>query len=173
MTDQLWIDHVGGIVIFLAILLCISFFNLLTLKRLGTFPTLAVWPRVSLLVPARNEARNIEACAHGLLNQDYPDFEVIILDDESSDGTGEILERLAAQHSRLRVIKGQALPAGWLGKNWACQQTLTSSHRRLSAVHRRGHAPRSSHVARRHRRRGRHSSRSAQRHAAPGSQDLG
>ena len=122
MTDQLWIDHVGGIVIFLAILLLISAFNWFTLKRLGKFPDLTAWPRVSLLVPARDEAHHIEACVRSLLNQDYPDFEVISLDDESSDGTGEILERLAAQDSRLRVIPGQVLPAGWLGKNWACHQ---------------------------------------------------
>jgi chlorobactene glucosyltransferase len=122
MPDQLWIDHVGGIVIFLAILLLISCINLLTLKRLSAFPAPAHTPRVSLLVPARNEARNIEGCARGLLAQDYPDFEVIILDDESTDGTGEILERIAAEDQRLRVIRGQPLPAGWLGKNWACQQ---------------------------------------------------
>jgi chlorobactene glucosyltransferase len=122
MNYQLWIDHVGGIVIFLAILLLISFVNLLTLKRLGQFPALAIFPRVSLLVPARNEVGNIEACARGLLNQDYPAFEVIVLDDESKDGTGEILERLAAEDARLCVIHGQPLPTGWLGKNWACQQ---------------------------------------------------
>jgi chlorobactene glucosyltransferase len=122
MNDQLWIDHVGGIVIFLAILLLISFINLLTLKRLGKFPDPLHFPRVSLLVPARNEARSIERCVRGLLAQDYPAFEVIILDDESTDGTGEILAHLAAEDARLRVIHGQPLPAGWLGKNWACQQ---------------------------------------------------
>ena len=122
MPDQLWIDHLGGIVIFLAILLLISFINLLTLKRLGKFPDPPHTPRVSLLVPARNEARSIEGCARGLLAQDYPDFEVIILDDESTDGTGEILARLASEDKRLRVIGGQPLPSGWLGKNWACQQ---------------------------------------------------
>ena len=122
MAEQIWIDHVGGIVIFLAILLLISFINLLTLKRLGQFPASLIFPRVSLLVPARNEARNIEACARGLLNQDYPDFEVIVLDDESTDGTGEILKRLAAEDERLHVIHGRPLPAGWLGKNWACHQ---------------------------------------------------
>jgi len=122
MPDQLWIDHLGGIVIFLAILLLISFINLLTLKRLGKFPDPPHTPRVSLLVPARNEVRSIEGCARGLLAQDYPDFEVIILDDESTDGTGEILARLASEDKRLRVIGGQPLPSGWLGKNWACQQ---------------------------------------------------
>ncbi len=122
MNYQLWIDHVGGIVFFLAILLLISVFNLLTLKRLGRFSALPTFPRASLLVPARNEARNIEACARGLLNQDYPNFEVIILDDESTDGTSQILQRLAAEDARLRVMRGQPLPAGWLGKNWACQQ---------------------------------------------------
>jgi chlorobactene glucosyltransferase len=122
MNYQLWIDHVGGIVFFLAILLLISAFNLLTLKRLGRFPAPGSVPRVSLLVPARNEARNIETCARGLLHQDYPDFEVIVLDDESTDGTGEILQRLAAEEARLHVIRGQPLPAGWLGKNWACHQ---------------------------------------------------
>src|SRR5512143_2947371 len=91
MPDQLWIDHLGGIVVFLAILLLISFFNLLTLKRLGQFPSPSIFPSVSLLVPARNEARNIEACARSLLKQDYPNFEVIVLDDESTDGTGDML----------------------------------------------------------------------------------
>ncbi len=122
MTDQLWIDHVGGIVIFLAILLLISFVNLLTLKRLGQFSDPPYTPRVSLLVPARNEARNIEGCVRGLLAQNYPAFEVIVLDDESTDGTGEILKRLAAEDARLHVIHGHPLLPGWLGKNWACQQ---------------------------------------------------
>jgi chlorobactene glucosyltransferase len=122
MPDQLWIDHVGGIVFFLTVLLLISAFNWLTLKRLGRFPAPPTFPRVSLLVPARNEARSIEGCVRGLLAQDYPALEVIILDDESTDDTGEILKRLTTEDARLRVIHGQPLPPGWLGKNWACQQ---------------------------------------------------
>jgi len=122
MNSQLWIDHIGGVVVFLAILLLISFVNLLTLKRLDKFPPPPHTPRISLLVPARNEARSIEGCVRGLLGQAYPDFEVIVLDDESTDGTGEILERLTAEDARLRIIHGQPVPAGWLGKNWACQQ---------------------------------------------------
>jgi len=80
-------------------------------------------PLVSILVPARNEALNIEACVGSLLEQDYPRFELIVLDDHSDDGTGEIVRRLGLQHSGdRRVISGELLPAGWTGKGWACHQ---------------------------------------------------
>src|SRR5215204_5625039 len=62
---------------------------------------------VSVLVPARNEAANIEQCVRSLLAQDYPHFEVIVLDDQSEDGTGAILARLAAEDDRLRVPAGE------------------------------------------------------------------
>lgn len=80
-------------------------------------------PRVSILVPARNEAHNIEPCAASLLAQDYPDFELLVLDDHSEDGTGDLVRALGfrAAGSR-RVIPGAPLPAGWTGKNWACHQ---------------------------------------------------
>ena len=81
-------------------------------------------PRISVLVPARNEARVIERCVASLLAQDYPDFDVLVLDGGSTDGTGEILHRLSESDSRLHVLKGQPLPGGWLGKHWACQQLL-------------------------------------------------
>jgi chlorobactene glucosyltransferase len=77
---------------------------------------------VSILVPARNEAENIEACVRSLLAQDYPHFEVIVLDDQSEDGTGAILARLAAQDGRLRVLAGGPVRPGWLGKANACRQ---------------------------------------------------
>jgi chlorobactene glucosyltransferase len=80
------------------------------------------WPRVSVLIPARNEELNIEDCAASLLAQDYPDFEVIVLDDHSTDGTRPILDRLTAADPRLRVLDGTSLPPGWLGKHWACAQ---------------------------------------------------
>ncbi|NTV02897.1 MAG: glycosyltransferase [Chlorobiaceae bacterium] len=81
-------------------------------------------PRVSLLVPARNEESNIGGCVSSLLAQDYPDFEVIVLDDHSTDGTWRELERLAAGPGgqKLCFIKGAPLPDGWHGKAWACQQ---------------------------------------------------
>ncbi|MCC7105941.1 MAG: glycosyltransferase [Chloroflexi bacterium] len=79
-------------------------------------------PLVSVIVPARNEARCIERCISSILAQRYPAFEVIAIDDRSSDGTGEILARLARSDSLLRVISGEPLPPGWVGKCWAVYQ---------------------------------------------------
>lgn len=81
-------------------------------------------PMVSILVPARNEARNIEACAGSLLAQDYPRFELLVLDDHSEDATAEIARGLGVSESgeRARLLRGEALPAGWTGKGWACHQ---------------------------------------------------
>ncbi len=80
-------------------------------------------PLVSVLVPARNEARNIEPCVASLLAQDYPNYELIVLDDHSEDGTGEIVRRLGlGDAGRRRVMRGEPLPASWTGKGWACHQ---------------------------------------------------
>ena len=74
-------------------------------------------PSLSIIVPARNEAKNIEACVRAALAIDWPaSLEVIVLDDRSTDGTGEILARLASEDDRVRVLDGVELPAGWLGK---------------------------------------------------------
>jgi chlorobactene glucosyltransferase len=79
-------------------------------------------PRVSILVPARNEARSIEGCVQSLLDQDYSDFEVLVLDDHSTDETRDIVMRLARGNERLALLDGETLPDGWLGKHWACHQ---------------------------------------------------
>lgn len=80
-------------------------------------------PFVSVVVPARNEEPNIRACLTSLLGQDYPAFEVIVVDDQSTDGTGEIAKALAAQNpSLVTVLRGERLPEGWFGKPWACWQ---------------------------------------------------
>ncbi len=79
-------------------------------------------PLVSVLIPARNEARNIARCLDGALAQTYARYEVIVVDDGSTDATPDILARYAVQHPRLRVLKGRPLPNGWTGKSNACQQ---------------------------------------------------
>lgn len=76
-------------------------------------------PRVSIIVPARNEERNIAEALVSLLNLDYPDYELLAVNDRSTDGTGAILDRLAAGEPRLKVVHISELPAGWLGKNHA------------------------------------------------------
>lgn len=117
-----WFRHQLGIVIFLGVLLVIAVSNLLALRRLGKYPPPPYFPRISVLVPARNEEAVIENCVRSLLAQDYPDFEVLVLDDSSTDGTGDLLASLAREDGRLRVLAGQPLPEGWMGKHWACQQ---------------------------------------------------
>ncbi len=85
-------------------------------------------PLVSILVPARNEAQNIEACVSSLLAQDYPCFELIVLDDHSEDQTAALACALGlaldTEHARqpYRLVSGSPLPTGWVGKNWACHQ---------------------------------------------------
>ena len=73
-----------------------------------------------MIIPARNEARNIERCVRSVLSTTYPNLEVIVVDDHSSDGTGDIARRIAASDARLAVIPAPDLPPGWFGKQWAC-----------------------------------------------------
>ncbi len=76
-------------------------------------------PLLSIIVPARNEEKHIEAALQSLLNQDYRNMEILVVDDRSSDGTAAILDRMAQVHNRLRVSHIEELPEGWLGKNHA------------------------------------------------------
>ena len=117
-----WVYHQFSIAAFAACLVLIALSNWRLLRRVEEGARLSQWPRVSVLVPARDEEANIGDCVRLLLTQDYPDYEVIVLDDQSCDRTGEILAELAYQDCRLQVIASQALPAGWLGKHWACHQ---------------------------------------------------
>jgi len=93
-------------------------------------------PRVSIIVPARNEAKHIEAALVSLLQLDYPEYEVIVVDDRSNDATGAIIDRLdsewrergEASHHRLKVLHVGELPQGWLGKvhaMWKATQQAT------------------------------------------------
>ncbi len=76
----------------------------------------ARWPKVSLIIPACNEANTLEAAMRSRLAADYPDLEFILIDDRSTDGTGEIVDRIAAGDPRVRPVHIMELPPGWLGK---------------------------------------------------------
>lgn len=101
---------------------CITLLNVLMFPRLGQHlaNNSTPLPKVSILIPARNESRVIKTTLEHLLAQDYLDFEVLLLDDNSEDDTSEIAHSL--HHPRLTVMNGAPLPDGWLGKNWACHQ---------------------------------------------------
>lgn len=77
-------------------------------------------PFVSVVIPARNERRNIERCVRSVLATRYPNVEVIVVDDHSTDGTGELARAVAAGDARLRVLEAPPLEPGWFGKQWAC-----------------------------------------------------
>lgn len=107
----------------LAAMLAVALYNLCTAPRLERAGEPARLPKVSLLVPARDEAENLRRTLPTLLAADYPPLEILLLDDRSEDGTGEIARGLAASAGApLRVLRGTEPPPGWVGKNWACHQ---------------------------------------------------
>ena len=79
-------------------------------------------PLVSILVPARNEAENIKRCLLSLSKQDYPNIEILVLDDNSNDDTSIIVEDFAKKDNRVKLITGKPLESGWIGKSYACYQ---------------------------------------------------
>lgn len=95
--------------------------NFLFFPRLKiTQPTMQ--PKLSILIPARNETAVIGHTIRALLGQTYRNFELILLDDQSDDGTGASATQAANGDERFRLLAGTPLPPGWLGKNWACHQ---------------------------------------------------
>jgi chlorobactene glucosyltransferase len=82
-----------------------------------------VMPKVSIIVPVRNEEKYISKCLDSLLNQRYPNFEIIVIDDSSSDGTWDIVQRYTENFEQsLDAINAGPSPDGWIGKSWACYQ---------------------------------------------------
>lgn len=77
-------------------------------------------PLVSVVIPARDEARNVARCVGSVLATDWPALEVLVVDDHSTDGTGDIARAIAERDPRLRVLDNPPLPPGWMGKQWAC-----------------------------------------------------
>jgi hypothetical protein len=79
-------------------------------------------PLISVCVPARNEERNLEACVRSLLDGGYPNLEVLVYNDHSTDRTGTILQELIAADRRVRAVAVEPLPQGWNGKQFACDR---------------------------------------------------
>ncbi len=118
--DLLAFYTIGGV---LLITTTITVYNFFTAPRIlnQSYP-LPQKPLVSILVPARNEEKNIAETLRALLQQSYTNYEVIVLDDHSEDDTFQRAEEIARTTEKVTLVKGKPLPPGWVGKNWACFQ---------------------------------------------------
>jgi chlorobactene glucosyltransferase len=85
-------------------------------------------PPLTVIIPARDEAKRIGRCLDGLAAQHLPDLDIVVLDDNSSDDTAELARSFGGQLPGLRVIQGAPLPDGWAGKCWACWQAAQASN---------------------------------------------
>jgi chlorobactene glucosyltransferase len=102
--------------------LFLSVRNAITLDRLSFPPHKISSPRISVLIPARNEESNLPRCLDSLLEQDYDNYEIIVIDDNSTDNTGKIIGEYARKSPRITGLASKPLPEGWNGKAYACQQ---------------------------------------------------
>ncbi|MDH5569056.1 MAG: glycosyltransferase [Nitrosopumilus sp.] len=79
-------------------------------------------PKVSVILPARNEEEFINKCLDSLIDQDYKNYEIIVIDDSSEDDTQKIIFQYAEKHSKVIPVIARPKPVGWMGKNWACME---------------------------------------------------
>lgn len=79
-------------------------------------------PKVSIILPARNEEEFLGKCLDTLIDQDYPNYEIVVIDDSSEDDTGKIIAKYAQQNSKVIHVSARSKPEGWMGKNWACME---------------------------------------------------
>ena len=84
-------------------------------------------PKVSVILPARNEEGFIEKCLDTLLDQDYENYEIIAIDDSSTDDTGKIIKEYASKNPKVVHISARPKPDGWMGKNWACMEGYSAA----------------------------------------------
>jgi len=84
-------------------------------------------PLISILIPARNEEKNIEECLNSLIKQDYKNIEILVLDDNSTDNTASIVRNISKISKYVKLINGKPLKKGWTGKNFACNQLFKKS----------------------------------------------
>ena len=120
----MWHIYLGAITLGLSALLINLLLNLRALHRLGSdkgsLPEYL--PLISVLIPARNEEEDIVPCLESLRQQDYPNYEILVLDDNSTDRTAERVAEVVVADPRIRLLRGQPLPQGWAGKPYACHQ---------------------------------------------------
>ena len=79
-------------------------------------------PKVSIILPARNEEEFIGKCLDSLTKQDYENYEIIVINDSSEDNTGKIISEYAEKHANVISVSAKPKPEGWMGKNWACME---------------------------------------------------
>lgn len=110
-----------AVLIFLVIRFSVTVFNFLSNPKLPRVVK-HYHDKVSILIPARNEAADILELLFSIKNQDYANYEVIVLDDNSDDNTFEVVENFCLTNPQFKVVSGKELPQNWLGKNYACHQ---------------------------------------------------
>ncbi|MGE5805955.1 MAG: glycosyltransferase, partial [Ignavibacteria bacterium] len=115
------IIYQSAITLILFVLFLIAVWNVY-IFRSRKYSAVKNLPFVSVLVPARNEEVNIRNCITSLLKQDYPNYEVIVLNDSSDDKTDEILNMIKSEYPELKILHGKPLEEGWTGKTFACRQ---------------------------------------------------
>lgn len=116
-------------VIFYSSLICLFCITLVVLYNLFSDPVLkkssrilTETPRVAILIPARNEASVIGKSIKAAVGQIYGNYEIIVLDDQSTDHTADIVRSIQSETVPITVLQGENVPSGWVGKNWACHQ---------------------------------------------------
>lgn len=122
MINYLTHDLIIHLIVFQLVVLVVIMSNVVILHHARKHKLPDDLPMVSILVPARNEEQNIGRCILSMLAQDYPSFEVLVLDDQSNDGTLAILRQMAESQPKLKVLTGSSPPEDKSGKNWACSQ---------------------------------------------------
>ena len=84
-------------------------------------------PKVSVILPARNEEKFIEKCLNSLVEQDYGNYEIIAINDSSDDSTGDIIKKYSEKFPKVIFVDAKPKPDGWMGKNWACMEGYKKS----------------------------------------------
>ena len=117
-TSRMWL--LAGLGVLATLGWCaLHLMGALSLSRVPVLPAGApatTEPTLSVVIPARNEIETLEAAVTSLLKQDYPDLQLVLVDDRSDDGTGDLVDRIAASSENVIAVHVAELPSGWLGK---------------------------------------------------------